>query len=235
MSRSFGFLFLACCIVLVSVSGCQRRSADVISAESAPQLQIEHIGGEISAECIVTVFDDNGSGYVSQQRHTIYPEASAINIQATEPEGDFEWSLSDGVFTVVKGDSSKLPVILSSNEISEAIVLTIAARGGFLGDKGGQLLDPISIDGQMYQPMVIDGSNNKKIYRDVSSFDIDWVEIGNSKNNVLYAARNYNIHKFENTDKLMPTSIDIYNTDKNGRPLDRIMKIEYKSFGLVSR
>lgn len=241
MSRSFGFSFLACCVVFVSVIGCQKRSAGVNPAESVRQAMVDkHVTGcEISAECIVTFFDSNGSRYVSQQQHTIYPEDSAIIIKATEPEGDYEWVLLNGVFTVAKGDSSKLPVTVCSNEIAQVIVLSISASGGYLGDKAGELFDPVSIAGRIYRPIVIYGGDNpsitKKVYRDASSFEIDWVEIANSSNNTVYAARNYNIRNLSETDKLMPTSIDIYDTDKDGRPSDCIMKIEYKSFGIVSQ
>lgn len=234
MDRKCVLLFLACCIVCIAISGCLSHSEKQILAESVVESQFAATGPKISAECIVTIFDGQVGKYVSEQRHQIFPSSSAIIIQATEPEGEYEWTLSNGVFTTVKGDSSKLPVTLCSHEIAQAIVLSVSASGGFFDDKAGLVLDPTSIAGQMYQPVVIYARDTdpiiQKVYREVSSFLIDWVEVSNSQNNIMVAARSYNVRNLSGSDKLMPASIDIYNTDSSGRPADRIMQIEYKSF-----
>jgi hypothetical protein len=246
MVRSYGFLFLACCVILVSASGCQNGLGGTKVVDTITQKQLALLGTEITADCVVTFFDDQGGKYISQQHHTIYPQSSAIKIETAEPEGDFEWLLLNGIFTTVKSGSSKSPVTLSSEEIAHAITLSVSSKGGFMSDKSGVMLDTISISGQVYQPIVIHTAVidtpevqagpvspvKLKIYRDISSDQIDWVEVGNSSKTILYAARSYNLRSFKDTDKFMPTSIDIYNTDKDGRPSDRIMKVEYKSYRL---
>jgi hypothetical protein len=239
MGRRFGLLLLSCCVVFVSVSGCQRHSVDALPDSAISNEQAEVFGSRIAADCLVTVFDEQGVKYISQQHHIVYPGNSAMKIQAKEPEGDFEWHLIDGVFTVVKGDTSKLSVTLCSKEIAQAILLTISARGGFIDDQAGVILESISIAGRIYQPILIYAEDGnplvRKVYRDIRTFDIDWVDVGNTSNDVLKTAKGYNDREIAKSDKFMPTSIDIYDTDKDGRPSDRIMTIEYNSFGLISR
>ena len=233
MERKRGILFLTCCIVCIVVSGCQQGPA-----KQVPE-PIIFSGPEITAKCIVTYYDDQGSRYISQQQHTIYPEDSVIRIKTHEPEGHFEWMLNKGVYTIISGDPSKLPVLMCSREIAQAIILSVSARGGFLGERDGIMLDPVSIAGQMYQPIIMyarqGGAITQKVYREISSNKMNWVEINNSNKKLLIAARSYNLRKLPDSDKLFPASIDIYNTDSAGRPADRIMKIDYTSFGLVSK
>ncbi len=233
MVRFCGFLFLACCVVF-SVSGCVSSSGGAKKPVFADQEQLALLGTEISADCIVTYFDEQGSKYVSEQHHTIYPQAMSITVTAVEPEGDFQWSLLNGVFSTVSRGSSNSSVTLCSNEIAHSIVLNIAAKGGFLGDETGIMLDPVSIAGQVYQPIVLHSGENslikQKLYRDVSTNKINWVEVGNSGGNVLYASRGYNVRKIKDSVSFIPTSIDVYNTGKDGRPSDLKMKIEYKTY-----
>jgi len=197
------------------------------------------VGPGISAESIVTFYDGKDSKYISQQRHTMYPADSVIMIEANEPEGDFGWTLADGVFTSQACGDSSIPAGMCTGEIARAILLSVSARAGFLNEKNGLMLKPISIAGQIYQPIVMnssdDGPVTEKVYREVSSYKMDWVEIGNSEEKVLIAARSYDLRDIPDSDKLMPTSIDIYNTDSSGRPSDRIMKIEYQTYGFISK
>jgi hypothetical protein len=233
MDRKCGIIFITCCIVCIAISGCLKQEA----AKPTCNIEIEGPGSVISAECIVTFFGEEDSKYISQHHHTIYPEDMAIKIEADEPDGNFEYCLYNGDFSSINGGSSKNPVALYSSEIARAIVLAVSARGGFLGDKAGVMGDPVSIAGRMYQPIDMyagdDSPVSQRVYREISSNQIDWVEIRNSDNNALIAARSYNVRNLADSGKVMPSSIDIYNTDSSGRPSNRIMNIEYKSFELL--
>jgi hypothetical protein len=237
MGRKCGMFLIVCSIVCIAISGCNRHSIWNGPAKSVRSVQIDNKGPEVSAECIVTFFDEEDSKYISRHRHTIYPEDMAIKLEADEPEGNFEYCLYKGDFSLINGGSSKNPVALYSSEIARAIVLAVSARGGFLGDKDGVMGDPVSIAGRMYQPIDMyagdDSPVSQRVYREISSNQIDWVEIRNSDNNALIAARSYNVRNLADSGKVMPSSIDIYNTDSSGRPSNRIMNIEYKSFELL--
>jgi len=237
MDRKCGIFLIICSIVCIAISGCLKHSGHVGGARSVAKSEFAASGPMISTDCIVTFYDDQSNSYISEQRHRIFPSSSAVMIEATEPEGKYEWGLSNGVFNVMMGDPVKLPVALCSSEIARAIVLAVSARGGFLGDKAGVMGDPVSIAGRMYQPIDMyagdDSPVSQKVYREISSNQIDWVEIRNSDNNALIAARSYNVRNLADSGKVMPSSIDIYNTDSSGRPSNRIMNIEYKSFELL--
>lgn len=237
MDRKFGMFLILCSIVCIAISGCLSHSVWNGPAKSVRSVQIDNKGPEVSAECIVTFFGEEDSKYISRHHHTIYPEDMAIKVQADEPEGNFEYCLYKGDFSLINGGSSKKTVALYSSEIARAIVLSVSARGGFLGDKAVVMGDPVSIAGRMYQPIEIyvadDSSVSQKVYREISSRQIDWVEIRNLDNNALIAARSYNVRNLADSGKVMPSSIDIYNTDSSGRPSNRIMNIEYKSFKLL--
>lgn len=232
MDRKYGILLLVCCIVCIVISGCTSPSSGEKTAADMTE-EVVFTGPEISADCVVTFYDEKGSKYYSGQQHTIHPEDLAIKIRANEPEGCFEYTLYGGNFTANTDNK------LCSSKIARAIVLAVAAKGGFLGDKAGIVEDPVSIAGRMYQPVVLDISDSsaaiQKIYREVSSNQIDWVEIKDLKENALIAARSYNLRKISDSDILMPASIDIYTTDRYGRPADLIMKIDYKSFTLSTK
>ncbi|MCF7954845.1 MAG: hypothetical protein K9M75_03485 [Phycisphaerae bacterium] len=235
MDSKFGIIFITCCIVCIAISGCLTQQREV--SKPSCDIELETPGCVISAECIVTFFAEEESKYISKHRHTIYPEDTAIKIEADEPGGNFEYCLCNGDYCFINGGSSKTSVTLYTSEMARAIVLSISARGGFLGDKAGLMVDPVSIAGRMYQPIDMSGGDDsrvsQKVYREISSNQIDWVEIKNSENNVLIAARSYNVRNLADSGKFMPASIDIYNTDSSGRPSNRIMNIEYTSFELL--
>jgi hypothetical protein len=238
MVRKFGFLFFICSIV-VSLTGCQWRSLSNRSAGAISNKQMKSLGSELSADCIVTIFGENGKKYITSQHHRIFPSQSAIIIEASEPQGQFQWDLINNAFATVKGASLDLPITVCDNEIAQAILLSVSAAGGFLGDQSGVMLNTTSIAGRIYQPIVTFSADSSPItltvYRDTSSYDIDWVDVANSDSGILYAARNYNLRQIPDSDKLMPTSIDIYNTDKDGKPSDLVMTIDYNSYSLLSK
>ena len=137
MDRKCGMFLIICSIICIAISGCHRHSVWNGPAKSVRSVQIENTGPEVSAECIVTFFGEEDSKYISRHRHTIYPEDMAIKVEADEPEGNFGYRLYNGDFSLINGGSSQNPVALYSSEIARAIVLSVSARGGFLGDKAG--------------------------------------------------------------------------------------------------
>jgi len=230
--RIFVTIFFVLCI---AASGCYKRSAVKKPAESLV-VNIEHAGAVISADCLVTFYEGKENRYVSQQKHTIYP-AAGIKVQADEPEGHFEYVLANGVYSSLK-DPSATPVALCTSQIARIIELTVSAKGGFIEQMGRSPQESVSIAGRMYQPVLVDNSQNSsvklKVYRELSSKRIEWVEVNDTTENVLIIARCYNIRKLGDGKKVIPTAIDIYDTDSSGQPANRIMNIEYKSFALTA-
>ena len=224
------------CAAAFSVGGC-----GVFSGSRSAKRPIELVtypGSHIDAECIVTFFAEDGSKYISRQKHIFYPLESAIVITANEPEGFYAWTMAKGDFKTLGPDyPAEMPYEICSSEISHAITLSMLAGGGFLDDVSGLRLEPKSISGQWYQPIQLLkadlGTIKQMVHRNLSTGEIEWVEIENPDNGAVIAGRSYNRRALRDSDITLPTAIDIFNVDKYGRPSGRIVKIDYKSLQLA--
>ncbi|MHC4337180.1 MAG: hypothetical protein ACYSTG_04420, partial [Planctomycetota bacterium] len=113
------FSSVICWLVLVVVftlGGCEQRYRKDVSAYEQvvdPNLLIDPNfvvpeyawmrTKKIALDCRVTLYRDDGSFYLTEQCHEIYPWSNSIRISAEEPQGRFVCDFSNGVFRVLQG------------------------------------------------------------------------------------------------------------------------------------
>jgi len=64
---------------------------------------------ELQLDCVVTFYQPDGSFYLTEQHHVVYPWSNSIQISAREPKGRFVWQLSKGRFDVCRIAGKVMP------------------------------------------------------------------------------------------------------------------------------
>lgn len=257
------FSNMMCCLILVTVfvvAGCERGQKEELSVyelltdpnfvmpEYASQA-IEATGGleawmkasKLEFDCVATLYKPDGSYYLTEQHHEIYPWSNSIRILAEEPQGKFIWQLSMGQFSVLEGAKQvdTLPIMAVSHYFAEAILDITTAPVRFVVDKSFAFTKgpkPIKMEGQWYYPI----ERAKILVADVAPYwpkvifwqnkgssrvDMLWfVEVGEKK---FFAFRGYDYRKVEKKGVSVPTKIEIFRTDAAGVLRERLVKIDY--------
>ena len=258
-------------LVLVAAfifTGCQwKYKEDVVEVlASGPDLEtisvppdyvvraIEAAGGwnawaqtkELQLDCVVTFYQPDGSFYLTEQHHVVYPWSNSIQISAREPQGTFVWQLSRGQFDVLQGGGQidGLPVEISSHCFAEMIlsVITIPARFLDASVEFTKASTGLKIQGQWYYPITrrsrpVVGAelepeparplSKAVFYQDRDSSLVDMILFDNMSGDDFLAVRGYDYTKVEKEDVRVPVRIEIFRTDTRGNLQERLVKIDY--------
>ncbi len=208
---------------------------------------------KLELDCVVTLYKPDGSFYLTEQHHEIYPPSNSVRISALEPQGKFVWQLSGGIFTVLEGAEQvgALPIMAVNYYFAEAILDITTAPVRFL-DKSFAFTKgtkPVKIEGQWYYPIErappLRGAGREKILADdliladipywpkvvfcqntgTARIDMLWfVGAGEEK---FLAVRGYDYKEVEKGGILVPAKIEIFATDADGVLQERLVKIDY--------
>jgi len=253
-----------CWLILVAVfiaAGCEQEQKEELSVyelltdpnfvmpEYASQA-IEATGGleawmkasKLEFDCVATLYKPDGSYYLTEQHHEIYPWSNSIRISAEEPQGKVVCQLSAGIFNVLEGAEQvdDLPVAIENFHFAEAILDITTAPVRFL-DKSFAFTKgpkPIKMEGQWYYPierakiLVADVADipcwSKIVFcqnTGTSRVDMLWfVGAGEKK---LLAVRGYDYEEVGKRGILVPAKIEIFRTDADGVLGERLVKIDY--------
>jgi len=194
---------------------------------------------KLELDCVVTLYKPDGSFYLTEQNHEIYPMSNSIRISAEEPQGKVVCQLSAGIFSVLEGAEQvgALP-IMANRYFAEAILNITTAPVRFL-DKSFAFTKgtkPVKMEGQWYYQI----ERAKIPVADVAPYwpkvvflqntgtarvDMLWfVEAGEKK---FFAIRGYDYKEVEKGSILVPTKIEIFRTDASNVLLERLVKIDY--------
>jgi len=197
---------------------------------------------KLEFDCVVTLYKSDGSFYLTEQHHEIYPPSNSVRISAEEPQGKVVCQLSAGIFSVLEGAEQvdDLPVAIENFHFAEAILDITTAPVRFL-DKSFAFTKgpkPVKIEGQWYYqierekipvgdiadlpywPKVVFCQNTG-----TSRVDMLWfVDTGEKK---FLAVRGYDYKEVEKGSILVPTKIEIFVTDPAGVLRERLVKIDY--------
>jgi len=222
-------------LIGLMVAGCnetERNETEVASEEIA----IAQPGGEyISAGCVATFFNSDGSRYITNQQHNIYPVAQKISVSSTEPAGDFSCQFSQSGFIVssspnVLGSSRVIPGHTLDRDMTQLVLAAFSAGSGLL-DGLTELGEPEKISGQLYQPLQSRIYCHEQIcltfYRNINSRVIDVVRFKDSNSARYLFCRSFNYQKISGLARPVPTKIDIFDTDKAGLLLGQLLQLKY--------
>ncbi len=244
-----------------NVAGCEQEQKEELSVyerladpnfvipEYASQV-IEATGGleawtktkKLALDCVVTLYKPDGSFYLTEQHHEIYPPSNSIKISALEPQGKFVWQLSGKTFCVLGGAEQfdALPDAIEIRHFAEAILDITTAPvcffdKSFAFDKGTK---PVKIEGQWYYPIerekilmddIADPPYWPKavFYQDRDSDFVDMIWFAGSGKGKLLAVRGYDYKEVEKRGVLVPAKIEIFVTNADGVLQERLAKIDY--------
>jgi hypothetical protein len=226
------------------------QEAEVISIPSNEAEQaIKATGGlnawkkttQLQLDCVVTFYQPDGSFYLTEQHYEVHPWLNAIQISADEPQGAFVWQWSEGKFDVLNGAGriDTLPKAVPSCCFAEAILDIITAPVRFLDGSVdfAKSSNPVRIQGKWYYPI----KRQEKIfasriseavfYQDRDSSLVNMIRLsctgtGSAIDRTVQYVRGYDYKEVEKTGLLVPTRIEIFETDARDRTQKRLVKID---------
>ncbi len=263
------FLKTICLVLVVAfiLMGCQQDYEEnvVETLDSGPNIQmtsvapdyvvkaIEAVGGwkawartrELQLDCVVTLYQPDGSFHLTEQHHVVYPWSNSIQISGREPQGRFVWQLSKGKFDVLQegGQSDAMPVVTGSNHFAEMVLSIITIPARFLDESAefSKETTGLKIQGQWYYPITrlsrpavgteIESEpalvlSEAVFYQDRDSSLIDMLVFDFVSGNSNFAVRGYDYTKVEKNGVLVPAKIEIFRADSRGNLQQRLVKID---------
>ena len=269
-SRAVTLQFALCAlIVALALGGCQQQQQEQeqevvlavspdpgtvsVSSDFAAKA-IEAAGGlsawtktrEVRLASVVTLYQPDGSHYISEQSYHIYPWSNSIEVSAHEPQGELLWRLSSGQFDVLKGDRKldELPRELASRDLTEAVLTIVTTPARFL-DNSAEFAakgTPVKIQGQWHQAIdrtpkssILSGPSVSEalFYQNTGNSLIDMLQFDSAAMRRKLTVRGYDYDEIEKGGPLVPRRIEIFTTDKQGNAQHRLVKIDSHTLGKV--
>jgi hypothetical protein len=226
------------------------REAEVISIPSdKAERAIEATGGLnawknttiLQLDCVVIFYQPDGSSYLTEQQYEVHPWLNSIKVSADEPQGIFIWEFSGGQFNVLQGAGqiNALPEAVPSRCFAEVILNIITAPIRFL-DSSVELSKqsaPAKIQGKWYYAInrrsesSAAGISDVVFYQDRDSSLVDMVRLtcmntGTAREKTIQYVRGYDYQRVDKAGPLVPTRIEIFETDARDRFQKRLVKID---------
>ena len=192
-------------------------------------------------DCVVTFYQPDGSFYLTEQRYEVHPWLNSIQISADEPQGAFIWKLSNGQFNVLRGAGQidALPKAVPSCCFAEVILNIITAPARFLDGsvEFTKQSTPVKMQGKWYYPVdrqgkdLTAGISDAVFYQDRDSSLVDMIRLaclnaGAAREKPVQYVRGYDYQEVEKAGPLVPTRIEIFETDARDRSQKRLVKID---------
>ncbi len=222
-----------------------------ISSESAAKA-IEAAGGldawtkmkEVRLTSVVTLYQPDGSRYLSEQSYEVYPWSNSIQISAREPEGQLLWQLSGRQFTALQGADriEELSRELSSCDLAQAVLSIVTAPARFL-DVSAQFTkkgSAVKVQGQWHQPIertpksgLLTGPSVTPaiFYQNTDSSLIDMLQFSSAATSKTLTVRGYDYREVARGGPVVPGRIEIFTTDKQANAANRLVKIDFQTVG----
>jgi hypothetical protein len=223
-----------------------------IRATGGYQSWIETV--KIELDCLVTFYKPDGSFYVTEQKHRIYPWSNSIALSADEPKGKFSSLLSRlrlsasprqaraksaaGLTTAAaqfERHGTALPLeYLTERDFAEGSLELMTAPARLLDaqaafSKGPQ---PVRIDGMWYDPVErkttsAETTMGAVFYQNRQNSLVDVIRYSDTSSNKFFTVRGYGYKKIKNSGVSVPRKIDIFRTDAGGVQQQLLASIDY--------
>jgi len=252
---------VACLVLVIAslITGCQQQyqeGVDVLA--SSPDLQMLPVppdyasaaivatGGlqewakaaKLELDGVVTLYQPDGSIYLTEQRYQIYPWSNSIRVSALEPQGEFIYELLQGNFRILAGAEiiSGLPSQVVERDLADVILTITTASVRFLDSsvKFTKASETVKVQGQWYCPIYEDFSSpgpywSKVIfYQNKDSSLVDVLRFAGVKEKKYLAVRGYDYTSIQKGGVLLPAGIEIFTTDARGALPQRVAQVSFK-------
>jgi hypothetical protein len=183
---------------------------------------------KLAFDCVVTFYRGDGSFYLTEQRHEIHPWSNSVRISAAEPESNFVWQLSKGKFSTLEGAErvAALQIKVCEPYFAEAIldIMTAPARFSDTVGRSAARYGQVKLEGQWYYPIRMGAS---VWYQNRDSSLIDVIRLADSEGRRFLAVRGYDYQVVKRLGILVPTKIEVYNTEPDGSLKERLARVDY--------
>jgi hypothetical protein len=240
------------CLFLLTIpifTGCEKQQKKTDIQTQIPSQQpaylteaIEKTGGidawnrtkKVEFDCITTFYQSDGSFYLTEQHHEIFPWSNLIRVSAQEPQGKFVWEFSRSGLSIIEGTKQEnfLPAGLDAEDFTKAILDITTTPLRLMDNKAGLAKgpSPVKVEGLWYYPIgQVESSNQPDIIfyqnRDTSLIDLIWF-LG-AKRGMPLAVRGYDYQEFKKGGVFIPAKIEIFMTDPQGIIQNRLVTIDY--------
>jgi hypothetical protein len=181
---------------------------------------------------VVTLYEPDGSFYLTEQHYDVRPWLGEIDISGREPGGKYAWRLAGGQFSMLEGAvvGAELPLDLERSCFAQAIlaITTVPVR---LLDTSAQFdreETAVRLQGRWYFPInKTGGRGGAEVFyqgRDNSLVDMIRVNCGGSAGSVV--VRGYDYQQVESGGPLVPRKIEIFATGAEGSLQKRLVQID---------
>jgi hypothetical protein len=185
---------------------------------------------KLELDCVVTFYNSEGSFYLTQQHHEIYPWSDSICISAVEPQGEFVWLLSKDGLRAELPAQAQFQYDMCDTIYAVRAITTAPAR---LLDKTADFSEssePVKMQGLWYYPIRCSQATGDEVrevvfYQSRDTSLIDIVSFVSGKESLL--VRGYDYRGVEESALLLPTRIELFETDSAGVIQRRLLKIDY--------
>jgi hypothetical protein len=199
---------------------------------------------KLQFDCVVTFYQPDGSFYLTEQHYEVRPWLNSIQISAEEPQGAFIWKFSKGRFNVLRGTGQidALPEAVPSRCFAEVILNIITAPARFLDGsvEFSPNPNPVKIQGKWYYPIerqskgIFARLSEAVFYQDRDSSLVDMIRLaclntGAARERTIQYVRGYDYEEVEKDGPLVPTRIEIFESDARDRSQKRVVKIDVKA------
>lgn len=197
---------------------------------------------KLHVDCVVTFYKPDGTFYLTEHHYEIHPWLNSIRILAQEAPDKFVWLFSPDGFSVLEGADrvNVLPVkMVSERPFAEAILNITTAPVRFL-DKSvefSRVSRPVKRQGRWYYPIgrasygeigIEPYWSEVVFYQSMDNSLVDVLWFADVDRKKFLAVHGYEYKEVKKGAVLVPTKIEIFETDADGDLRERLVKIDFK-------
>ena len=225
-------------IVVTDLSGVAQAKSDNFAAQA-----IAATGGretwaktkKLQLDCVVTFYNKDGTYYLTEQYHDIYPWSNAIRVSSVEPQGKFVGLLVNDSFKAESPAQVRVQYDIRNMMYAVRYITTAPVR--FL-DKSVRFVKdaPVRMEGLWYYPIRCSmlssqttGNEPRQVafYQNRDSTFIDIIRFVNPAGMKSLMVRGYDYRIAKEAGLLLPTRVEVFKTNLVGVIQHRLLKIEY--------
>lgn len=182
--------------------GCQNGSDRAVSQANVGS-------SAFLAEAIAIYYDSQQVRYLTRQEHRLDEAGKSLVIRAQEPDQTVEWILSGGQFS---GPLQGNTPAWCDRRIATMVLTAFRAASGLIDDSSLVSQDPIKIDGQWYQPLILTDAEGiqVRLMKKQSDSRIDRLVLVVQASGEQFVSLAYNPVWIETFGKSVPSKIDIF-------------------------
>ncbi len=202
---------------------------------------------------VVTAYQPDGSYYLTKHQFHLCPWGNAIQISAKEPQTGFTCRIAEGQYQVLDGDGKTdvSPLSVCYRDYAEAMLRIVTAPVRMLRDKATLLRKPIPvmISGAWYYPIdakfeatqiVTKSLGREKVtvvepywtqgiyYQNQNGSLVDIIWLANPVTQKFLIVRGYDYARIATDGVLVPTKIEIFQSDADGVQGQRLALVDLK-------